>query len=229
MDRREALRLMGTGIAASVMAGLAPATYAAIVKDRSSAKSRLVFYFTATGNSLFVARQLSDKPLSIPQELKKKALEYEADEIGFVFPDYVASAPLIVREFLTKAKFKAGYMFSVITYGNDDVCVSEWWSDFAKDKGVVFNYVKLILMVDSYLPVFDVNEQKMMDKHTDESLAGIISDISEHKSFIEPSRMGRFNEEMLAGMREFHFSMNSENLLKLDADRCIGCMTCSKV
>lgn len=105
MDRREAIKTMGMAIAAAALAGVAPESYAAILKDRAKTKKRLVFYFTATGNSLFVAKSLSDAPLSIPQELKKDNLTYEADEIGFVFPDYAASAPLIVREFLGKAKF----------------------------------------------------------------------------------------------------------------------------
>ncbi|MGM9735067.1 MAG: EFR1 family ferrodoxin [Candidatus Cryptobacteroides sp.] len=229
MDRRQALKIMGTGLAASVISRIAFATHAAVVKDRSSRKNRLVFYFTATGNSLFVAKQLADNPLSIPQELKKDSLEYSADEIGFVFPDYAAAAPVIVRDFLLKARFKAEYMFSVITYGNASVCVSEWWDRFARENGVSFDYVRPILMVDNYLPVFDMNEQNMIDKHTDESLAAIISDISSRKSYVEPSDMGRFNEEMLDGMREFHFTMTSDRLLRLDADRCVGCMTCSKV
>ncbi len=100
MDRREALKLMGASLAAVAMAGIAPRTHAAILKDRAKNKKRLVFYFTATGNSLFVARQFSDSPISIPQELKKKDLTYEADEIGIVCPDYAGAIPKIVREFV---------------------------------------------------------------------------------------------------------------------------------
>ena len=91
MNRREALKRMGASLAAIALAGVAPKTYAAILNDRANDKKRLVFYFTATGNSLFIAKSLSDNPISIPQELKKSNLSYEADEIGFVFPDYAAS------------------------------------------------------------------------------------------------------------------------------------------
>lgn len=229
MDRREALKTMGMSLASVVMASVAPMTHAAILKDRSQAKNRLVFYFTATGNSLFVAKQFSDTPLSIPQELKKSKLAYEADEIGFVFPDYAASAPLIVREFLTKATFKARYMFSVITYGNLHVEVSEWWNRFAKEHDVTFQYIKPILMVDNYLPVFDMNEQMKMDKHTDENLAAILKDVSEQKQYIQPSEMGRFNSGMLEGLRSARFGITADKLLELRTDRCIQCTTCSKV
>ena len=125
MDRREAIKTMGMAIAAVALAGVAPNSYAVILKDRAKDKKRLVFYFTATGNSLFIAKSLADNPISIPQALKKGELKYEADEIGIVFPDYAASAPMIVREFLEKAQLKAQYMFSVITFGNASVNVAE--------------------------------------------------------------------------------------------------------
>ena len=204
MDRREAIKTMGMAIAAAALAGVAPNSFAAILKDRAKAKKRIVFYFTATGNSLFIAKSLSDEPISIPQALKKGELSYEADEIGFVFPDYAASAPMIVREFLERVQLKAQYQFSIITFGNTSVNVAEWWDKFAKERGVTFNYIKPIMMVDNYLPVFDMNEQIKIDKHTDESLAAIITDLASHKDYIEPSDMGRFNEDMLRGMQDHH-------------------------
>lgn len=229
MDRRDALKVMGTSLAAAFMMNVAPRTHAAILKDRAKDRKRIVFYFTATGNSLFIAKQLSDSPLSIPQELKKTDLTYEADEIGFVFPDYAAAVPVIVREFVEKARFKASYIFSVITFGNASVNVAEWWNDWAKAKGLHNNYINTILMVDSYLPVFDMNEQIKIDKKTDENMAGIIGDISGHKDFIAPSEMGWFTKEMLQGMQDMHFSQKSEQLIKLDADKCIQCTTCTEV
>lgn len=229
MDRRNALKVMGASIATIAMAGLAPKTHAALLKDRAKNKKRLVFYFTATGNSLFIAKQFSDSPISIPQELKKSNLVYEADEIGFIFPDFAASAPMIVREFIEKAQFKAPYIFSVITFGNASVNVAEWWNDFANEKGVKNNYVNSILMVDNYLPVFDMNEQMKIDKKTDENMAAIITDITAQKDFIAPSEMGFFNKEMLKGMQDMHFSQVSEQLIKLDTSRCIECTTCTEV
>lgn len=229
MDRRDALKVMGTSLSAAFMMNVAPHTHAAILKDRAKDRKRIVFYFTATGNSLFIAKQLSDSPLSIPQELKKTDFTYEADEIGFVFPDYAAAVPVIVREFVEKARFKASYIFSVITFGNASVNVAEWWNDWTKAKGLHNNYINTILMVDNYLPVFDMNEQIKIDKKTDENMAGIIGDISGHKDFIAPSEMGRFTKEMLQGMQDMHFSQNSEQLIKLDADKCIQCATCTEV
>ena len=233
MDRRNALKLMGASLAAVAMGGIAPKTHAAILKDRAANKKRLVFYFTATGNSLFVARQFSDAPLSIPQELKNPGQVYEADEIGFVFPDYASAAPVIVQEFLAKNNFKAPYIFSIITFGNASAMVAEWVRDYAKEKGVNFNYINTILMVDNYLPVFDMNEQMKIDKHVDESLAKLLEDVGAHKDYVqamvqEPG-MPPMNKDMLKGMQDHHFNMTADRLLELKKDRCTECLTCEKV
>jgi len=120
MTRRDALKTMGAAALSAAWAwtGLASATSLLTLDGCSGGKKRIVFYFTATGNSLYVARSLTEMPISIPQAMKDGNLDFTADEIGFVFPDYAATAPLIVREFVEKAKFNAPYIFSVITFGN---------------------------------------------------------------------------------------------------------------
>ena len=60
MDRRHALKWMGFSLAAAAMAGIAPLTHSAILKDRQRGKKRLVFYFTATGNSHFMFQELNN-------------------------------------------------------------------------------------------------------------------------------------------------------------------------
>lgn len=160
IGRRTALKVMGALAAGASMSALGFSSSAAeITQKKDVAPRRIVFYFNATGNRLYVARALSPEPVSIPQALKEGKLDYEADEIGSVFPDYAASAPLIVREFVEKARLKAPYIFSVITYGNYAANVADWRDAFCKQRNVTNNYINTLLMVDNYLPVFDMNEQ----------------------------------------------------------------------
>ena len=73
MTRREMLKTFGLAIGTAAMA----ATSVSGLTSCTQEKKRLVFYFTATGNSLFVARQLGGKDIiCIPQALKKGELEY---------------------------------------------------------------------------------------------------------------------------------------------------------
>lgn len=233
MSRRDALKRMGLAVAGVIVAttGAPSFAFASNEKKRNS-KNRLIFYFTATGNSLYIARELageSGKLLSIPQVLKDDSLNFEADEIGFVFPDYAASAPLILREFVTKAHFKAKYIFSVITFGNFAANVADWWNDFCKEKGVYNNYINTIVMVDNYLPVFDMNEQIKIDKKIPENLALIASDINGHREFISHVDSDERMNGWLKNLQDAHFPMEAERLLKLNAEACIVCGICETV
>ena len=232
VTRREALKIMGCSVLSAAMMA-SPLSSLASSRDASGkqmGKRRLVFYFTATGNSLFVAKALGTELVSIPQAIKDGKLEYEADEIGFVFPDYAATAPMLVRSFVRKAKLKASYIFSVITFGNFAANVAEWWEDYCQKQGVTNQYIQTLMMVDNYLPVFDMNEQVKIDKKIPDNLAAIVGDIHEHKQFIAHfEQMDERMQGFLKRLQENHFPMEAERLLRLNTETCIACGTCAAV
>ena len=89
MTRRDALKRMGTTVASMAIASSGLLSSLASCGERS--KKRIILYFTGTGNCLYVARQLAGEHgelLSIPQLMKQKQIEIEADEIGLVYPIY---------------------------------------------------------------------------------------------------------------------------------------------
>ena len=229
MTRRDALKRIGALVAGTALVTGGWSAY----RVANNNNKRIIFFFSATGNSLYIARELADEKgqvLSVPQLMKKKQIEYEAEEIGFVFPDYAASAPLIMREFISKAKLKASYFFSVITFGNFAANVADWWNNYCNEHGIINNYVNTILMVDNYLPVFDMNEQLKIDKHIPDQLIAIKNDINEHKQFISHFELPNDRmQEMLTNLQNAHFPMTAERLLKLNEDACVACGTCATV
>ena len=78
----------------------------------------MVFYFTGTGNSLYIAKQLDDEPISIPQVIHQKDLEFTSDKIGIVAPIYGHEVPEMVKDFLNKTRFHTEYFYMILTYGN---------------------------------------------------------------------------------------------------------------
>lgn len=78
----------------------------------------MVFYFTGTGNSLYIAKQIEASPLSIPQEIQKEKPEFSAESIGIVAPVYGHELPAMVKDFLKKAVFHTDYFYLILTYGN---------------------------------------------------------------------------------------------------------------
>lgn len=124
----------------------------------------MVFYFTGTGNSLYVAKRMEGKPVSIPQIIKNETLEFTADAIGIVAPVYGHEMPPMVKDFLHKAEFHTDYFYIILTYGNRHGGASELAETFCQKCGIVPSYINVLLMVDNWLPGFDMDEQRLMEK-----------------------------------------------------------------
>lgn len=82
----------------------------------------IIFYFTGTGNSLAVARDIAGKIedirlMSISEAIKEDNIDLSSYErIGFVIPVYYQRVPAIVKQFIEKLNFnKSQYIFTVIT------------------------------------------------------------------------------------------------------------------
>ncbi len=232
MSRRTALKTMGTAALGVVLSTSGISSLASCTNK----KKRLIFYFTGTGNCLYVARQLADdntKLLSIPQLMKQKDFNFEADEIGLVYPIYGHIPPYMVRQFLKKARLKAGYTFAVLTFGARKCNAVEILDSITRKAGYRFNYISTLIMVDNWLPNFDMNEQMKMDKHIPENLAAIRDDISNHKHWMQP--VTQEERDMHAGFMaytgldpEVGFLKKSEKYFAI-TDRCIGCGICTDV
>lgn len=84
-----------------------------------------IYYFSGTGNSLAVARDIAEKTngelISIPSVMGMEHIAPEADAIGIVFPVYyigLNDIPLIVQNFIMKLEnISSKYIFVVCTYG----------------------------------------------------------------------------------------------------------------
>lgn len=233
LTRRTALKIMGSAALATVMATSGASALTSCIESR---KKRVVLYFTGTGNCLYVARQLAGKEgkiLSIPQLMRKKQFEIEADEIGLVYPIYGHMPPYMVREFIKKAQLKAEYKFAVLTYGMRKCNAVEIWDGISRKAGNVFDYIGTIVMVDNWLPNFDMNDQMKIDKHIPENLAKITSDLSNRRRWHEPvTQEEREQHEgfmSLTGLDpEVGFLMKADRSFRV-TDDCIHCGICTYV
>lgn len=58
-----------------------------------------IFYFTATGNSLHVAKRLGGELYSIPKVMKNGDRKFEGDVIGIIFPCYWWRCQRLLKSF----------------------------------------------------------------------------------------------------------------------------------
>ena len=233
MSRRTAIKTMGTAAMGAMLSVSGGSTLASCMNMK---KKRLIFYFTGTGNCLYVARQLADENtelLSIPQMMNQGRTDFEADEIGLVYPIYGHMPPYMVRQFLKKARLKADYTFAVLTFGARKCNAVEILDGITRKAGWRFSYLSTLMMVDNWLPNFDMNEQVKMDKHIPENLAVIKDDINKQKHWMQPA--SEEEREQHAGFMaytgidpEVGFLKKSEKYFVI-TDRCIGCGVCTDV
>lgn len=188
----------------------------------------MIFYFTGTGNSLFIAKQLDDELYSIPQVLKQDNFTFEADRIGIVCPIYGHEMPKMVKEFIKKANFKTNYLYIILTYGALHGGAAELSRDYLKSVNKEANYITSIMMVDNFLPNFDMVEQCGMDKKIPANLEKIRKDISNHVNKIEKADLK--NKMIHKGYLRMVNNQDETFWAKFKVeDSCKGCGICTKV
>lgn len=189
----------------------------------------MIFYYTATGNCLYVARQIENNVFSIPQELKKENFEYKDEKIGIVAPVYAGELPQTVRHFIEKAKFDTPYFYMLLTYGNRDTVAGVWSEKFCQDHEIKVDFIQTILMVDNYLPSFDMEEQMSINKHVDEQIkaAKMKIDACEH-SIPQPTQEAMEAYQMVCQRFAEHPELNNGETIQMTS-RCAGCSICEQV
>jgi ferredoxin/flavodoxin len=102
-----------------------------------------IYYFSGTGNSLVVARDIAEKIkgnlISIPSQMDKDEIITDADVIGIIFPVYyvgLANIPLIVQQFIMKLdKIRTKYIFAVCTYGGGAGSTLKMLDELIRERG----------------------------------------------------------------------------------------------
>lgn len=190
-----------------------------------------IFYFTSTGNCLSVAKRIGGNLISIPQVIDSDNLTYKDDVIGIIFPIYGLAPPKIVQQFLDKVSIQADYTFAIGTYGNmPGACMYNLQKKSA-EKGLVFNYLNDLLMVDNYLYIFEMDDQiaKLPKKKTEEMTAKIVEDIKKRRSRKATTNVAvRAMTSIVRGTLN-HSTDGSQAKKFIVNDSCTLCGTCARV
>lgn len=189
-----------------------------------------ILYFTGTGNCLSVAKRFDAELLSIPQMIKNNCYEVMDDVVGIIYPVYANIVPNIVEKYLKKCKIKADYIFVIATYGNMAGGTLNSIKKIFESNGNKADYYEKLLMIDNYLPLFDIKDQisKLPQKDIETNLNRIINEINTRT--IKPEKC-TITEKMLSliiGFFEKNCIKTTPKIFEI-TDECIGCGICSKV
>lgn len=145
----------------------------------------MIFYFTGTGNSLWVAKQLAkklnDKVISIADTHSSKNYNFDinqSEKIGFVFPIHSWGIPPIVREFISKLtinQYDGQTIYGVFTCGDECGYTDKMFRKLLATKGWQSQHIYSVRMPNSYIcfPKFDIDSKELEQQKVDEAAIAI--------------------------------------------------------
>ena len=187
-----------------------------------------ILYFTSTGNNLYIAQNLGEELLSIPQLVNDNILDIKDDVVGIVFPVYYATSPKMLREYLKKVNITTDYLFLIASYGSDgDQNALRIMTKTLEKRGMAVNYTNSVLVVDNYLPMFDMaKEKEIKDENDILNAINIIKDDILMKKEFKLSKKMFTNVPFIEKVLESTMSKKFKIVVGKD---CSNCQICTKV
>lgn len=192
----------------------------------------MILYFSGTGNSLAVARQLAERlnePLLPLIEAVGQDLTNEK-RIGLVFPTYDFNLPPVVRTLVPQLHISPqSYVFAVITCGGQaGNCV---WAlrRLLRKQGVELAYSHKVRVPDNSALAFGRNPNNQLGKfeHVPARMEQIVGELQAESHVLHYSWFSGLS--WLLGLPAIEKGMIRTLGPKVNPDKCIGCNTCVSV
>lgn len=197
----------------------------------------MIFCFSATGNSKYVADHIAaatgDKTISITDCCKGDSFSFDeaGKTVGIVSPTYAWGLPVIVREFLQKLTLstKPDYLWFAATYGTTPGQTGRFAEDILNANGLSVSAKFSVKMPDTWTPIYDLSDKSKVQRINEaaepqiDRIIGAIQnrtcgDFMENKT---PLLLAKafYGLEYDSMRRTSHFTVE---------DTCIGCGLCAR-
>ena len=199
-----------------------------------------IFYFTGTGNSLKIAKDIGNNisncnVISIAKNYSNVNDLNPTGIVGFVFPVFYCGFPKIVDEFMNKINLSnTSYVFIIAVYGADGGnggCGQQAKSIFS-NKNVKLNSFFYIKSVDNFIIwTWDVPSIEKQQK-THEIVSNKVNNISDiilnKKEFFDKSIV-EYIGPIIFGYKRFIKTVNNRSNYFHIRDNCNSCGICVKI
>jgi ferredoxin/flavodoxin len=121
-----------------------------------------IYYFTGTGNTLAIARNLAaelgnTELIPISEVMGPPEVVADADTVGIAYPVYFLDMPGIVREFVQKLRFAGKpYIFGITTCGERPGGALFSLKSLLEEKGAVLSAGFAFVMPENYIGPVDL-------------------------------------------------------------------------
>ncbi|MEA4956597.1 NAD(P)H-quinone oxidoreductase subunit I, chloroplastic [bioreactor metagenome] len=154
----------------------------------------MIFYFTGTGNSLYVAEKIQKsehvKLVDMGRALNENIFNYKVEKgekIGIIFPVYFYGMPTIVSEFINKLNLETEetpFIYTIITCGSGIGNADKSLAKLLKSKNLELSSSYSIEMPSNYIMIYDPankEDSKITINAANKSLKKIIDEIKNRK------------------------------------------------
>ena len=205
----------------------------------------MLFYFSGTGNTRWVAQQLAkelgEELLYIPDLLKTGRYEFtlsEGERIGFCFPTHGWQPPRLVRDFIRQATFhihESTFCWALTTCGDNMGDAMTILNKDLSPKGLQAETQFSVVMPESYvcLPfMYTDSEERASEKIENAQrqtihIARIIKDCKRGIQELDQGATPRLYSYVLGNY--FNKRMITDRKFTVDPDVCIQCGKCQQV
>ncbi|MDR2915716.1 MAG: EFR1 family ferrodoxin [Tannerella sp.] len=159
----------------------------------------MIFYFTGTGNSLWVAETVAesftDKTIAISDYFNGDTTTWpeftlsSGEYVGFVFPVHAWGIPPLMHKFIERLRlnsYKDQTIFGIFTCGDECGYTKEMFVKLIQAKGWECHHTYSVQMPNTYIvfPGFDVDSKELETQKLENAkniLPGIINAIRDNK------------------------------------------------
>lgn len=198
----------------------------------------MIFYFSATGNSLHVAKQLAregERLIFIPEAIDKGLYEYDVEPeetVGVISPTYNWTIPSVVEEFLQRLQLRCDrkpYTYYVGTFGTTTGAAAAMANQIMKAKACPFDAMFDVRMPDTWTPTYDLSDKdhvQQINRRADEQILELKEQIAgrltgKRMDLTMPYLAG------VAGKKIYDDKTRCTSNLTVE-DTCIGCGLCAR-
>lgn len=195
-----------------------------------------IFYYSGTGNSLKIAKDISDKLensklVPVAKFWQQDSIIPQSEKVGLVFPLYFMGCPSIIHDFLSKLAFnEVKYIFVVVTshHGSSGATLYQI-NKILKKKSKALNAGFSIKMPGNYIPMYDIASKESHNrdfKQAKEKIETIAEIINKNGKELE--------KKSLSFIGSFFNKLFNKNVHKSDKkfyadEKCNSCKVCKKV
>ena len=198
----------------------------------------MIFYFSGTGNSRYVAEQIakitSDEIISINNKLKNNDTSdiLVNDRLIFVVPTYAWRIPRVVREWILKTNFKGSKnTWFVMTCGSEIGNAEKYNKQLCNKKGFIYMGSAEVVMPENYIAMFNSPNNKEIETiffRADKKIKRLADILLNNKQF--PAPRNNLQDKFMSGPVNMLFYPMFVSAKGFYADdKCTTCGKCVKV